>query len=92
MAVRFAIETLSYSSSLIVWHGRSKAAILFPPAEAGGGWSLYPHPGTYPGLGFEGLPKPLRPDFMRFDSLASVHDFLGLPRPASDEARTALAA
>ena len=83
MAARFAIEALSYSSSLIVWHGRDKAAILFPPADGAGEWSLYPHPGTYPGLGFEGLPKPLRPDFMRFDSLGAVYAFLGLAQPAA---------
>lgn len=74
----FEIEELSYSASRIVWQGGRKVAILFPPLDAGGSYLLYPHPITFPGLGFEGLPAPLRPEFMTFATLDDVHAFLGI--------------
>ena len=87
----YAIETLSYSPTRLVRLGRRKVAMLFAPAEPGAPWQLYPHPDTFPGLTFEGLPAPLRPEFMSFPDLAAVEDFLGLGR-ASAPAPMALAA
>ncbi len=84
----WSIETLSYSPTRIVRLGTEKVAILFPPAEPGAGWQLYPHPDTFPGLNFEGLPAPLRPEFLAFPDLAEVERFLGI----ADAAPTALAA
>ena len=57
----WSIETLSYSPTRIVRLGEEKVAILFPPVEPGAEWQLYPHPDTFPGLNFDGLPEPLRP-------------------------------
>jgi hypothetical protein len=74
----WTIETLSYSPSRIVRRGAEKVAILFPPLEPGGAWQLYPHPDTFPGLNFEGLPEPLRPEFLAFPDLAEVERFLGI--------------
>jgi hypothetical protein len=84
----WSIETLSYSPSRIVRLGCEKVAILFPPLEPGGSWKLYPHPDTFPGLNFDGLPEPLRPEFLAFSDLTSVERFLGI----RDEAPAALAA
>ncbi|MEL6062737.1 MULTISPECIES: hypothetical protein [unclassified Methylobacterium] len=84
----WSIETLSYSPSRIVRLGEEKVAILFPPLEEGGAWQLYPHPDTFPGLNFEGLPAPLRPEFLAFPDLPEVERFLGI----RDEAPAALAA
>ncbi len=74
----YAIETLSYSPTRLVKLGRRKVAMLFQPAEAGAPWQLYPNPDAFPGLGFEGLPAPLRPEFMSFPDLAAVEVFLGI--------------
>lgn len=84
----WSIETLSYSPSRIVRLGDEKVAILFPPVEEGGAWQLYPHPDTFPGLNFAGLPAPLQPEFLAFPDLPEVERFLGI----RDEAPTALAA
>ncbi|WP_336487775.1 hypothetical protein [Methylobacterium nigriterrae] len=81
----YRIETLTYSTTSLVWLGTRKAAILFPPAHEGAPYQLYPHPDTYPGLTFAGLPAPLQPDFMPFASLDEVRVFLGLcPERAGD--------
>lgn len=74
----WSIETLSYSPTRIVRLGAEKVAILFPPAEPGAAWQLYPHPDTFPGLNFEGLPEPLRPEFLAFPDLPEVERFLGI--------------
>jgi hypothetical protein len=84
----WSIEALSYSPSRIVRLGDEKVAILFPPLEEGGAWQLYPHPETFPGLNFEGLPAPLQPEFLAFPDLPEVERFLGI----RDETPTALAA
>ncbi|MBE7202460.1 MAG: hypothetical protein INR70_32315 [Parafilimonas terrae] len=84
----WSIETLSYSPSRIVRRGAEKVAILFPPLDEGGAWQLYPHPETFPGLNFEGLPAPLRPEFLAFSDLTAVEQFLGI----RDEEPAALAA
>ena len=84
----WSIETLSYSPSRIVRLGDEKVAILFPPVEPGAVWQLYPHPDTFPGLNFEGLPAPLRPEFLAFADLPEVERFLGI----GDVEPTALAA
>ncbi|MDP4004284.1 hypothetical protein [Methylobacterium sp. NEAU K] len=84
----WSIETLSYSPTRIVRLGAEKVAILFPPVEPGAGWQLYPHPDTFPGLNFEGLPEPLRPEFLAFSDLPAVERFLGI----HDAAPSALAA
>ena len=83
---RYAIETLSYSPTRLVKLGRRKVAMLFQPAEAGAPWQLYPNPDAFPGLGFEGLPAPLRPEFMSFPDLAAVEIFLGIRGTSSDAA------
>ena len=46
--------------------------------EPGAAWQLYPHPDTFPGLNFEGLPEPLRPEFLAFPDLPEVERFLGI--------------
>ncbi|WP_457104756.1 hypothetical protein [Methylobacterium sp. P5_C11] len=74
----WSIETLSYSPTRIVRLGSEKVAILFPPVEPGASWQLYPHPDTFPGLNFEGLPEPLRPEFLAFPDLPEVERFLGI--------------
>ena len=74
----WSIETLSYSPTRIVRLGTEKVAILFPPVELGAEWQLYPHPDTFPGLNFEGLPEPLRPEFLGFTDLPAVERFLGI--------------
>ncbi|GJD93673.1 hypothetical protein [Methylobacterium iners] len=74
----YSIQALTYSNARIVWFRGVKAAILFPPLYAGGPYELYPHPETYPGLSFEGLPSPLRPEFMPFATLDDVYAFLGI--------------
>lgn len=84
----WSIETLSYSPSRIVRLGDEKVAILFPPLEPGAAWQLYPHPDTFPGLNFEGLPEPLRPEFLSFPDLTEVERFLGI----RDQEPAALAA
>ncbi|SFM20767.1 hypothetical protein [Methylobacterium pseudosasicola] len=84
----WSIETLSYSPTRIVRLGDEKVAILFPPVEPGAEWQLYPHPDTFPGLNFDGLPEPLRPEFLGFSDLPAVERFLGI----HDVAPTALAA
>lgn len=84
----WSIETLSYSPTRIVRLGDEKVAILFPPVEPGAEWQLYPHPDTFPGLNFEGLPEPLRPEFLGFSDLPAVERFLGI----HDVVPTALAA
>lgn len=81
----YAIETLSYSPTRLVRLGRRKVAMLFAPAEPGAPWQLYPHPDAFPGLTFEGLPAPLRPEFMSFPDLAAVEEFLGLGRGRTAE-------
>ncbi|MCI9881428.1 hypothetical protein MTL_15410 [Methylobacterium goesingense] len=78
----YTIETLSYSSTRLVRLGGRKVAILFPPLDAGGPYQLYPHPDTFRSLTFAGLPAPLRPEFMAFDTLGAVEAFLGI-RPAA---------
>lgn len=78
MGSSFEIEELSYSASRIVWQGGRKVAILFPPLDEAGSYLLYPHPLTFPGLGFAGLPEPLRPEFMAFATLDEVRAFLGV--------------
>jgi hypothetical protein len=83
----YAIETLSYSSTSLVRLGSRKVAILFPPLEAGGCYQLYPHPDTFRSLTFAGLPAPLRPEFMPFESLDAVRAFLGI-RTESQTAHT----
>lgn len=82
----YTIETLSYSSTRLVRLGGRKVAILFPPLAAGGPDQLYPHPDTFRSLTFAGLPQPLRPEFMAFDSLEAVEAFLGIrsAAPARD--------
>ncbi|MBE7249024.1 hypothetical protein ACLBX9_13370 [Methylobacterium sp. A49B] len=84
----WSIETLSYSPTRIVRLGSEKVAILFPPVEPGAAWQLYPHPDAFPGLNFEGLPEPLRPEFLAFPDLPEVERFLGI----RDAQPTALAA
>ena len=84
----WSIETLSYSPTRIVRLGSEKVAILFPPVEPGSTWQLYPHPDAFPGLNFEGLPAPLRPEFLAFPDLPGVERFLGI----RDEEPAALAA
>ena len=84
----WSIETLSYSATRIVRLGARKVAILFPPADPGADWQLYPHPDAFSGLNFDGLPAPLRPEFVAFGDLAAVEQFLGIDR----QAPTALAA
>ena len=74
----WSIETLSYSPTRIGRLGAEKVAILFPPVEPGAAWQLYPHPDTFPGLNFEGLPEPLRPEFLAFPDLPEVERFLGI--------------
>jgi hypothetical protein len=74
----YLIETLSYSSTSIVWLGTTKAAILFPPLHEGEFYLLYPHPNTYRELNFSGLPAPLSPGFMAFAALDDVRAFLGI--------------
>ncbi|GJE11777.1 MULTISPECIES: hypothetical protein [Methylobacterium] len=74
----WSIETLSYSPTRIVRLGSEKVAILFPPVEPGSAWQLYPHPDTFPGLNFDGLPEPLRPEFLAFPDLPEVERFLGI--------------
>ena len=74
----YTIETLPYTSTRLVWLGGQKVAILFPPLEPGGSYHLYPHPGTFRSLTFEGLPSPLRPGFTAFESLEAVRAFLGI--------------
>jgi hypothetical protein len=76
----WSIETLTYSATRIVRLGARKVAILFPPAEQGAAWQLYPHPDAFPGLNFEGLPAPLRPEFLAFPDLPAVERFLGIER------------
>lgn len=78
----YSIQMLTYSKSQIVWFRGRKAAILFPPLYNGGPYELYPHPETYPGLNFDGLPSPLRPEFMPFATLDDVNAFLGIPAEA----------
>ncbi len=82
----YAIETLSYSPTRLVKLGRRKVAMLFQPAEPGAPWQLYPNPDAFPGLGFEGLPAPLRPEFMSFPDLAAVEVFLGIRGTSTDAA------
>lgn len=77
-AASYRIETLSYSSTRLVWLGDVKVAILFAPSEDGAPYHLYPHPAAFPTLGFQGLPEPLRPEFMAFPDLDSVRAFLGI--------------
>ena len=81
----YAIETLSYSPTRLVRLGRRTVAMLFQPAEPGAPWQLYPHPDAFPGLNFDGLPAPLRPEFMSFPDLAAVEDFLGLGKACAGE-------
>ncbi|MGV7030185.1 hypothetical protein [Methylobacterium symbioticum] len=81
----YVIETLSYSPTRLVRLGRRKVAMLFQPAEPGAPWQLYPHPDAFPGLTFEGLPAPLRPEFMSFSDLGAVEDFLGLRKAPKAE-------
>lgn len=77
-AASYRIETLSYSSTRLVWLGDVKVAILFAPADEGAPYQLYPHPATFPTLTFEGLPAPLQPEFMSFPDLQAVEAFLGI--------------
>lgn len=74
----YSIETLSHSSTSIVWLGATKVAILFAPLHEGDAYQLYPHPGTYRDLNFSGLPAPLNPGFRAFSSIDDVHAFLGI--------------
>ncbi len=82
----YSIETLSYSSMRLVRLGDREVAMLFSPLEPGGSYQLYPHCGTFRSLTFEGLPAPLRPEFMSFPSLEAVYAFLGI-KPEADEAQ-----
>lgn len=75
---QYRIEALSYSSTRLVWLGDVKVAILFAPSEDGAPYHLYPHPATFPTLGFQGLPAPLRPEFMAFPDVGAVRAFLGI--------------
>ncbi|MGU3538179.1 hypothetical protein [Methylobacterium sp. A54F] len=79
----FTIESFGYTTTRLVRRDGVKVAILFPPEGEGAPFQLYPHPDTFPGLGFAGLPAPLRPEFMPFASLAEVETFLGIGRPAA---------
>lgn len=88
----YRIETLSYSSTSLVWLGSTKVAILFPPLHEGGDYLLYPHPDTFPSLTFSGLPAPLRPGFMAFTSFDKIRAFLGIESPAAREGDLLLAA
>jgi len=88
----YRIETLSYSSTRLVWLGDVKVAILFAPSEDGAPYHLYPHPAAFPTLGFQGLPAPLRPEFMAFPDLDAVRDFLGISAQASEPEPEAKAA
>jgi hypothetical protein len=87
----YSIETLSYSTTRMVWRGGRKVAMLFPPLEPGGCYQLYPHPDTFPTLNFEGLPAPLRPEFMSFASLDAVCAFLGIKTKFEEPQALALA-
>lgn len=89
---KYRIETLSYSSTRLVWLGDVKVAILFAPSEDGAPYHLYPHPSAFPTLGFQGLPAPLRPEFMAFPDLDAVRAFLGLDAQASEPQPNAKAA
>ena len=75
---QYRIEALSYSSTRLVWLGDVKVAILFAPSEDGARYHLYPHPATFPTLGFLGLPAPLQPEFMAFPDVEAVRAFLGI--------------
>lgn len=88
----YTIETLSYSSTRLVRLGGRKVAILFPPLEAEGPYQLYLHPDTFRSLTFAGLPAPLRPEFMAFDSLAAVETFLDIRSTALERKSLPLAA
>lgn len=85
----FRIEALSYSATRLVRLGRRKVAILFAPSEPGAPWKLYPHPDSFPGLSFEGLPAPLRPEFTDFANLDAVEAFLGIHATEQPETRLA---
>ncbi|MER2263659.1 hypothetical protein [Methylobacterium oxalidis] len=87
----YAIEP-GHGSTSLVRHGGTKAAILFAPMAPGEPYQLYPHPDTYGSLTFEGLPAPLRPEFMAFPDLDAVRAFLGIPLAEPDHAEMALAA
>ncbi|MBE7201077.1 MAG: hypothetical protein INR70_25190 [Parafilimonas terrae] len=89
---KFRIETLSFSSTRIVWRGDVKVAILFSPLNEGESYQLYPHPATYPTLDFRGLPAPLRPEFMSFPDLEAVEAFLGIAARDDGEAEVRRAA
>ncbi|AWN42983.1 hypothetical protein [Methylobacterium durans] len=88
----YAIEPLGQGATHLVRHGGTKAAILFAPMGPGEPYQLYPHPDTYRSLTFEGLPAPLRPEFMAFPTLEAVRAFLGLAVSEPDHAEMALAA
>ena len=88
----YFIELLSYSSTSLVWIGSTKVAILFPPLHEEGDYLLYPHPDTYRGLTFPGLPAPLRPGFMAFTSFDEVQAFLAIESPAARDGDLPLAA
>lgn len=81
--VNYSIETLSQSSTSIVWLGTTKAAILFSPLHEGDGYLLYPHPGTYRDLNFSGLPVPLSPGFKAFSTIDDVRAYLGI-KPSTE--------
>ncbi len=88
----FTIETLPYTSTRLVWLNGRKVAIVFPPIEPGGSYHLYPHPGTFRSLTFEGLPAPLRPGFTPFESLDALCAFLGIRSKARTRQALALSA
>jgi hypothetical protein len=60
----------------LVMRGSTKVAIVFP--DSSDRFLVYPHPDTYPGLTFEGLPKPFLPEWMTFGSIVEVERFLGI--------------
>lgn len=82
----YSIETLSYSAMRVVWLDGRKVALLFQPMIPGEPWTIYPNPDAFPGLAFEGLPDPLKPQFMDFASLAAVEAYLGIQTAQEAEA------
>lgn len=88
----YCIQTLSYSSTRLVWRGNVKVAILFSPLEEGAPYHLYPHPATFPSLDFKGLPEPLRPEFMAFPDIEAVEAFLGIASQEDEPASMTAAA
>lgn len=60
----------------LVMRGSVKVAIVFP--DSTDRFLIYPHPETFPGLNFDGLPAPLLPAWMTFGSLREIEQFLDI--------------